>query len=155
LDANWPALNALTSGITHSLFTTGIIALVLGFAARYLRQTWIQFTLLAALAIFSVQRWGSAGDFVQSSVFSFVELAVVWWGARFLVRLNFLAYFLLVMLLALSPAIDGLIRQPNAYYRINGVILIAAVAILVVLPLVWWRSAARRHRAADRFVVPA
>jgi hypothetical protein len=155
LDANWPALNALTSGITHSLFTTGIIALVLGFAARYLRQSWIQMTLLAALAIFSVPRWGSAGDFVQSSVFGFVELAVIWWGARYLVRLNFLAYFLLVMLLSLSPAIDGLIRQPNAYYRINGAILITAVAILVVLPLIWWRAAGRRHRVADRFVVPA
>jgi hypothetical protein len=155
LDANWPALNALTSGITHSLFTTGIIALVLGFAARHLRQSWIQMTLLAALTIFSVPRWGSAGDFVQSSVFGFVELAVIWWGARYLVRLNFLAYFLLVMLLSLSPAIDGLIRQPNAYYRINGAILITAVAILVVLPLFWWRAAGRRHRVADRFVVPA
>ena len=112
-------------------------------------------TLLAALAIFSVPRWGSAGDFVQSSVFGFVELAVIWWGARYLVRLNFLAYFLLVMLLSLSPAIDGLIRQPNAYYRINGAILITAVAILVVLPLFWWRAAGRRHRVADRFVVPA
>jgi hypothetical protein len=155
LDANWPALNALTSGITHSLLTTGIIALVLGFSARYLRQSWIQMTFLAALAVFSVPRWGSAGDFVQSSVFGFVELAVIWWGARYLVRLNFLAYFLLVMLLSLSPAIDGLIRQPNAYYRINGAILITAVAILVVLPLIWWRAAGRRHRVADRFVVPA
>jgi hypothetical protein len=135
--------------------TTGIIALVLGFAARYLRQSWIQMTLLAALAIFSVPRWGSPGDFVQSSVFGFLELAVIWWGARYLVRLNFLAYFLLVMLLSLSPAIDGLIRQPNAYYRINGAILITAVAILVVLPLIWWRAAGRRHRVADRFVVPA
>jgi membrane protease YdiL (CAAX protease family) len=155
LDANWPALNSLTTGITHSLLAMGMIALVLGFAARYLRQSWIQAALLAALAIFSVQRWGSAGDFLQSSVFGFVELAVIWWGARRLVRLNLLAYFLLVMLLALSPAIDGLIRQPNAYYRINGAILITVVAILVVLPLFWWRAAARRHRVADRFVVPA
>ena len=155
LDANWPALNAITNGITYSFLATGMIALVLGFAARYLRHSWIQMTLLAALAIFSVPRWGSAGDFVQSSVFGFVELAVIWWGARYLVRLNFLAYFLLVMLLSLSPAIDGLIRQPNAYYRINGAILITAVAILVVLILVSWRAAGRRHRVADRFVVPA
>jgi membrane protease YdiL (CAAX protease family) len=155
LDTNWPALNALTKGITYSLLATGVFALVLGFAARYLRQTWIQVTLLAALAIFSVPRWGSAGDFVQSSVFSFMELAVIWWGARYLARLNLLAYFLLVMLLALSSAIDGLVRQPNVYYRINGAILITAVAIFVVIPLVWWRVAARRHRVADRFVVPA
>ena len=59
---------------------------------------------------------------------------------------NFLAYFLLVALVALSPGnrrVDS--EQPNACrIRINGAILIAAVAILVVLPLVWWRAAARR-----------
>ena len=154
LDANWPALNALTTGITYSLLATGMIALVLGFAARYLRQIWIQVILLATFAVLSVQRWGSAGDFVQSSLLGFLELAVIWLAARGLVRLNFLAYFLLVILLTLSPAIDGLIRQPNSYYRINGAILIAIVVIVVFLPFVWWRSATRRHRVADQFVVP-
>jgi hypothetical protein len=109
--------------------------------------------LLAALAMFSVPRWGGASDFVQSSVLNFLELAVIWGGARYVVRLNFLAYFLLAMVLSLSPAIEGLIRQPNTYYRTNGAILIAAVVILVILPVVWWRGAARR-RLANRFVVP-
>ena len=71
-----------------------------------------------------------------------------------MVRLNFLGYFLLAMLLSLSPAIDGLIRQPNTYYRTHGAILIAAVAILLVLPLVGWRGAARRRELANKFVVP-
>ena len=154
LDANWPAVNALTSAVTYSFLAVGVIALVLGFAARYLRHTWIQMALLAAMAIFSVPRWGSAGDFVQSSVLTFLELAVIWCGARFVVRLNFLGYFLLAMLLSLSPAIEGLIRQPNTYYRMNGAILIAAIAILLVLPLAWWRRAARRRELANKFIVP-
>ncbi|PYU20237.1 MAG: hypothetical protein DMG30_21610 [Acidobacteria bacterium] len=154
LDANWPAVNALTNAITYSVLTVGIIALVLGFAARYLRWPWIQLILLAALGMLSAPRWGSAGDVVQSSVLSFLELAVIWGGARCLVRLNFLGYFLLAMLLSLSPAIEALIRQPNAYYRTNGAILIATVAILLVLPAFWWRSAARRQGLANRFVVP-
>jgi membrane protease YdiL (CAAX protease family) len=154
LDANWPALNALTNALMYSVLTTGIIALVLGFAARYLHRTWIFLTLLAALVILSVPRWGSAGDFVQSALFGFVELALIWWGARYLVRLNFLAYSLLAMLLLLSAAIDGLILQPNAYFRINGAILIAPVAVLLILTVFWWRSAARRQRVADRLVVP-
>jgi hypothetical protein len=124
----------------------GGIALVLGFAARYLRRSWIQWLVLAALAIFSVPRWGGAGDFMQSALLTFLELAVIWWGAKRVVRLNLLAYFLLAMLLSVSPAIDGLLRQPNMYFRTNGAILIAAAAILLVLPLVLGRAAARRYR---------
>jgi hypothetical protein len=154
LDANWPAVNALTSAVTYSFFTVGIIALVLGFAARYLRWPWIQVVLLAALAIFSVPRWGSAGDFLQSVLLGFLELAVIWWGATHLVRFNFLGYFLLAMLLSLSPAIEGLIEQPNTYYRTNGTVLIAAASILLVLPLAWWRGAVRRRELANKFVVP-
>jgi hypothetical protein len=70
------------------------------------------------------------------------------------VRLNFLAYFLLALLLSLSPAIGGLIRQPNTYYRTNGALLIAAVAILLLLPLAWWRGAAHRREPANKFVLP-
>ena len=154
LDANWPAVNALTNTVTYSFLAVGIIALVLGFSARYLRRPWIDVTLLAALAMFSVPRWGSAGDFVQSSVLTFLELAVIWCGARYVVRLNFLGYFLLAMMLSLSPAIEGLIRQPDTYYRTNGAILIAVIAILLVLPLIWWRGAARRRELANKFVVP-
>ncbi len=154
LDANWPTLSALTNGLMYGFLTVGIIALVLGFAALYLRRFWIQVLLLAGLAAFSVPRWGSAGDFVQGAAFGFLELAVIWWGARHVVRLNLLGYFLLAMLLTVSSAITELIRQPNTYYRANGVLLIGAVVILLVLPLVLWYSAARRREPANKFAVP-
>lgn len=154
LAANWPALSALANSVIDSFLAVGIIVLVLGFAALYLRQLWIQALLLASLAIFSVPRWGSRGDFVQSAVLGFLELAIIWWGARYVARLNLLGYFLLAMLLALSPAIGDLIRQPNTFYRTNGAILIAAVAFLLILPLVWWYAAARRREPATKFTVP-
>ncbi len=154
LDANWPAIDALSSAITYSFLAVGTIVLVLGFAAGYLRKSWTQVTLLAALAIFSVPRWGSAGDFIQSAAFGFLELAVIWWGARYVVRLNLLGYFLLTMLLILSPAIGELIQQPNIYYRTNGGILIAVLALAIVLGLAWWRAAARRREPANQFAVP-
>ena len=154
LDANWPVVNALANGVTYGFLTVGVIALVLGFAACYVRSPRIQLALLAALAIFSTPRWGSAGDFVQNAALGFLELAVIWWGARSLVQLNFLAYFLLAMLLSLTPAIDALIRQPNSYFRTNGALLLGAATILLVLPLVWWRRAARREALSNQFVVP-
>ena len=110
--------------------------------------------LLAALATFSVARWGSAGDFVQTAAFGFLELAVIWWGTRYLARFNLLGYFLLTMLLILSPAIGELIRQPNTYFRVNGAVLIGAVAFLLVLTLAGWRGSARRQELADKSVVP-
>ena len=153
LDANWPAVNALSNAITASFLTVGVVALVLGFAARYLRRVWIQVAILVALAVLSAPRWGSAGDFAQSSVLGFLEVAAIWWGARYWVQRNYLGYFLLAMLLSLSPVIEELIRQPNSYYRTNAALLIAAVAILLILPAVWWRGAAGRQQLADRSVL--
>ena len=154
LDANWPAVNALSNGVTESFLTLGIILLVLGFAAAHVRRSWMHVILLAALAIFSVPRWGSAGDFIQTAGFGFLELAVIWCGARYLVRFNLLGYFLLTMLLILSPAIGELIQQPNTYYRVNSAVLIGAVAFLLVLALAGWRGAARRRELSNRSVVP-
>jgi Type II CAAX prenyl endopeptidase Rce1-like len=154
LDASWPALNALATAVTFSFLAVGSIGLVLGFAARYLRRWWVQGVLLGALAILSVPRWGSVGEFVQNAIVGLIELAVIWWGAKHLVRLNFLAYAMLASLLSISPAIGGLVQQANAYFRTNGAILIAVVAVVLILPLVWWRAAARRRAAVDNFVVP-
>lgn len=152
LDAIWPAFSSLATAIVFSVLAMGVIALVLGFAAGHLRRASIQWLVLAGLAIFSVPRWGSAGDFVQTALLTFLELAVIWWGASRLVRLNLLGYLLLAMLLSLTPAIDGLLTQPNTYFRINGVILIGAGAFLIVLPLILWRGAARRESISSKFV---
>ena len=153
LDTNWPAMNALATAVTYSFLTVGSIGLVLGFAARYVRRSWVQIVLLGALAVLSVPRWGGAGDLVQSAIVDFIELAVIWWGVKYLVRLNLLAYVMLASLLSLSPAIGGLVQQPNTFFRMNGAILIAVVAVLLILPLVWWRAAARRRAPVNNFVV--
>jgi hypothetical protein len=154
LDANWPAVNAVASAIASSFLAVGIVVLALGFISGYLRSSWMQLILLAAFAILSVPRSGSVGDFIQSAVLSFLQFGVIWWGAKYVVRLNFPGYFLLAMLLSLSPAIDALIRQPNPYFRSNAVVLIAAVAILLVWPLALWRRAARREALSSKLVVP-
>jgi hypothetical protein len=154
LDANWPAVNVLASATAYSFLAVGIVVLVLGFVSGYLRSSWMQLILLAAFAILSVPRWGSRGDFIQSAALVFLQFAVIWWGAKRVVRLNFLGYFLLAMLLSLSPAIDALTRQPNPYFRSNAVVLMAAVAILLLGLLASWRRAARRETLSSKLVVP-
>jgi hypothetical protein len=154
LDANWPAAGALANALLYSFLAIGMVALALGFAARYLRSTWIQMILIAAFAMLSAIRWGSAGELFQSSLLNFAEFAVIWCGVRYVARLNFFGYFLLGMFLSLAPAIGALMEQPNLYYRTNGAILIAAIALLLAITAVWLRSAGRRRKVANRDAVP-
>jgi membrane protease YdiL (CAAX protease family) len=154
LDANWPALSVFANVVMFSIASVGAIALALGFAGRYIHRAGMQWVFLLAFAIFSVSRWGSIGDFVQSATLAFVELAVIWWGAKFFVRLNLLGYFLLTALLTLTPEIEGLLRQPNAYFRANGGILVAIAAMLFILPLVVRRITLRRAAISKKLAVP-
>lgn len=143
LDANPPAINAIAIAVTRSFLSIGVLALVLGFAAWYLRRTWQQAALLIAFAGFMVMEWGSAGGFFQTAIINLITLAAVWWGAQRIVRMNLLGYFLMAGLLLLAgPAID-LLRQPNSYFRANGVALIATALLLLLWPLVAWGRSSR------------
>jgi membrane protease YdiL (CAAX protease family) len=148
LDASLPALNVLSGAVMYTLIGIGMLVLVLGFASWYLRAAWMQALLLAALAVLLAPRWGSAGDFVQSSVVGFLEIAVIWWGAQRIARFNLVGYFLWAMLLALAPAMQELAGQPNSFFRANGLALAAVIVALLFWPLVSWRQALRREAHA-------
>jgi len=49
LDASWPAVSALAVTVLRSFLVVGGLALVLAFAACYLRRTWMQAALLVAI----------------------------------------------------------------------------------------------------------
>lgn len=139
LDATQPAINGMAVATTRSFFTLGALALILGFAAWYLRRTWQQAVLLIALAVFLVPEWGSAGDFLQAAIINFITLAVIWWGAQRIVRLNLLGYFLVAGLLLLAgPAVE-LLGQPNSHFHANGWVLVAAATLLLLWPVFAWR----------------
>jgi hypothetical protein len=139
LDANWPALNALAGGVTHSFIVIGVLALAIGVASWYVRPTWMQVAILGLVAILLTPQSGSTGDFAQSALVTFVQFGAIWWGARRIVRFNLLGYFLVAMLLALVPAAADLLRQPNPFFHANGWLVVAAVVALLLWPLVEWR----------------
>jgi hypothetical protein len=90
--------------------------------------------------VFLVADWGSPGDFLQAAVLNFITLAVIWWGAQRIVRLNLLGYFVVMGLILLAgPALE-LLNQPNSYYHANGWVLVAAAALLLLWPLFAWRN---------------
>ena len=153
LDPQLPALHALAASLWRGFAFAAGLALVLAFAAYFAQQKrWLggptQTVFLAVLAMLAVPRSGSAGDFVLSAALAFAGFAVIWWGARCLVRLNLLGYLLLVVLLLLvAPAAD-LLRQPNPFFREHGLALAAMIVLLLLWPLVRWRSAASGEAAA-------
>jgi hypothetical protein len=153
LDVSWPALHAITGGVTHSFIVVGVLALAIGVASWYVRATWAQAALLVLVAILLTPQAGSTGELAQSAVLTFVQLGVIWWGARRIVRFNLLGYFLAAMLLSLAPSAADLLRQPNPFFRANGWFVIAAVGVLLLWPLVEWKRAPF-EKGAPADVVP-
>jgi hypothetical protein len=148
LDASQPALYAVAIAVTRTFFAIGVLALALGFASCNVRRAWQQAVLLAALALLIVPQWGGVADFMQSAATTFVSLAVIWWGAKRVVRFNLLGYFLMFMLLLLTGPAADLLRQPNSFFHANGWALVASLVILLLWPFVAWQRAAR-GRAFD------
>jgi hypothetical protein len=147
LDAGQPSIYAIALAVPRSYFGVGGLALVLGFASWYVRRAWQQTALLLVAAALMVPQWGSTADFLQSAGLTFVSLAVIWWGARKVVRFNLFGYFLAVALLLLAgPALD-LLRQPNSFFRANGWALAASGVVLLLWPLMAWRTAGEPARA--------
>ena len=147
LDAGQPALYAIALAVPRSFFAVGGLALVLGFASWYVRRAWQHVALLLVVALLLAPQWGSVGDFLQSAAVTFFSLAVIWWGARRVVRFNLLGYFLTVALLLLAgPALD-LLRQPNSFFHANGWALAASGLLLLLWPLIAWQTAGEPARA--------
>lgn len=85
----------------------------------------------------------SATDFAKHVVLTAATLAINWWAVVRLFRFNMLAYFLLAVVTGLTSAITTYLRQPNAFFRLNGWVAAAALAAFLLWPLLaWLRGAA-------------
>ena len=154
LDTRWPAVHALSGAVMHGLLAIGVLMLVWGFASCYLRPTWLQGALLAALVLLAGPRAGSWGDFVQGAVIGFLELAIIWWGTQRILGLNLLRYVLVALLVSLAGAAAGFLQQPNGLLRENGWAVAVSAAMLVAWTSFKWRAAARNpvHPEAEPII---
>jgi len=62
------------------------------------------------------------------------------------VQLNLLGCFLIVVLVSALSGLGELLGQPNAFYRTNGYILLAGILALLAWPTLGWLG---RQSAAD------
>ena len=143
LDTRWPAVHAVSGAVLHGLLAIGVLMLAWGFASCYLRPAWVQGALLAALVLLAGPRAGSWGDFVQSAVIGFLEVAVIWWGTQRILSLNLLGYVLVALLVSLTGAAAELLQQPNALLRANGWAVAAVAVMLAAWASFKWRATGR------------
>jgi membrane protease YdiL (CAAX protease family) len=142
VDAGPPALQALASALMFSLLGVAVVALAAGFAASYFRAAWKQIIVLGLLALLLSPRWGSAGDLLQNLLVFWAALLLVRWAICRVFRFNLLAYALTIALVVLVNAAAELLHQPDSYFRMQGAILVAAAAALLVWLLARWRRSA-------------
>lgn len=140
LDTIFPAATLVAGSATRGLFLVCLLALAAGFVATHLRRPWMQAALVVLAAMALVGSWGGPADLAKSFTLVLVDVAVIWWGVTRLFRFNLLGYFLAAVTMSLvDPAIQ-LFRQPAAFYRLNGYVVLAALVAFLAWPLVAWRA---------------
>ncbi len=139
-DARYPAAAAICDAILGGLVLTGIIALVSSFLGAELRARWLRLALFCGAAAAMVSDWGSPLDFVKQLAVAAVLLFVLVFGIRQVARFNLLSWFLAVAALALVNGAIELLRQPDHFYRSQGIAVMGALVLLLAWPLITWRG---------------
>ena len=134
-----PAAQAIGGGLLSGLLGTGIIVLAAAFIAARMHTRWMRLGLFFLTALALVGDWGNGADFTRQLITRGVLLGAVWWGTQRLVRFNLLGYFLVAALTSLMTGAGNLLIQPNAFYRANGIAVVAAAALFAAWPLWEWR----------------
>jgi hypothetical protein len=142
-DAISPGVAILGGSLFLGLFKTGIVAVLAGFIAAEVRPRWLRLSLffLGALALVGSD-WTSPVDFERQLLVRAVVLAVLVFGVRRIMRFNLLGCFLVVVGTSLLSGALPLLRQPEAFYRANGYLVLLALVLLLAWPLVSWRMRA-------------
>lgn len=145
-DATYPALAIVGTVLSRSLLFTGLVALTGSFVSAQLRKTWqrILIFVFAALALVGTN-WIGAGSFVKQFSGTLIFLGIAVLIVRYVLRLNLLGCFLLVAGSSLLSSALDLLEQPDRFYHTNGIMLLAATAVLFLWPLATWRL--RPHEA--------
>jgi membrane protease YdiL (CAAX protease family) len=141
-DATLPAGAVLGSALLRGLFLTGLVTALAAFVAAYVPQRWLRAVLLVGGALALVGGgWGNSADYVKQFAAEFILLGVIAAGVRYVMKLNLLGCFLVVAASALLGAMSELLGQQQAYYRANGLAVMAALVLMFAWPLVLWMKA--------------
>jgi hypothetical protein len=141
-----PAGGLLGTIVFRSLLILGVLLLAGSFIGAELRLRWLRLALFFAVAAGMVVSWGSPADFLKQFLISAISLAVVVFGIRSIARFNLLGLFLVLACSLLLSGAAELVTQPNLFYRTNGYGILLAIALLLIWPLILWRTSSSEGR---------
>ena len=82
--------------------------------------------------------WGNGADLAKQFIVEVIVLGAIVLGVRYVMKFNLLGCFLVVAGSTLLGAVSELMEQPEAFYRLNGYVILAVLAILLAWPLLAW-----------------
>jgi membrane protease YdiL (CAAX protease family) len=138
-DAIYPAAAVISGTVLRALLITGVLGLAGAVLGAEIRVRWLRLLLFFATAAFFVTSWGTPGDFFKQLLFNAILLGFVVLGIRHVSRFNLLGCFLLIAAVDLAAGAAELLSQPDAFYHIQGYLVVATLALLLGLPLAAWR----------------
>jgi cytochrome c oxidase assembly factor CtaG len=115
-----------------------------GFILAHCKTPVIRGMLFVLGSLAMVGDWGSPADFAKQWIARAVFLAVVVFGVTRIVRLNLFGYFLVLAIPGLLLGAVEMLSQPNGFYRLQGELCLAALAVLVIWPVAGWLTAKDR-----------
>jgi membrane protease YdiL (CAAX protease family) len=139
LDALNPAVGSLASAIAAAFLGVGLLGLVAGLIAAYIRPAWLRAALMILYALLMATNVATAGAFFREAVFYLAVVAALWYAVTHIARFNALGYFLLAAIITLVAAAVDLLDQPNPYLHANGYAVLALALALVAWPLLRWQ----------------
>ncbi|HET9400960.1 MAG TPA: hypothetical protein VFO34_08420, partial [Candidatus Acidoferrales bacterium] len=139
LDANSPAVQAIAHSVMRGIVYCAMVAALAGLIAVYIKPTWLRAALVLGAALTYVSDPGGAADFARQFVIGLIAVTIIWWAIVRVLRFNLLGYFLIFANLTLLGFGSELYVQPNSALRRAGVISFAALAVMLLWPLVAWR----------------
>jgi len=138
-DALLPGASVIAGAILQALLVTGVLALAAAFIGAEMRARWVRLALFFAVAAGMISSWGNTADFFKQLLFNAILLGFVVYGLQRVARFNVLGWFLVVASVTLLGRAVELLGQPDAFYKIQGYVVLAGLAVLIGLPLLAWR----------------
>ncbi len=138
-DAMFPAAMGIGGTLVRALFLTGIFALASSVLGAEVRVRWVRMLLFLAVAASLVSNWGTPADFFKQLLVNAILLAIIVNGIRLVSRFNLLGLLLAIASVDLISGALELLSQPDSFYHAQGYLVLAALALLLGLPLVAWR----------------
>jgi membrane protease YdiL (CAAX protease family) len=138
--ANYPGGAAAGSAVLAGLYRAGVLFTIVAMFSALMKQRWLRFLLfLLGAAALAGSDWGTGADFAKQFVSAAVLLAVILVAIRRVIKFNVLGGVLAVACMSLLGSAVQLLGQPNAFYRMNGYVVLLLMAALLAWPLAVWR----------------